>query len=320
MSEIFSHTHSADTSTPSNLSPFAPAADDTSPFDAVVFAGGGCRCFWQAGFWEEAAPALGLRPRIVASVSAGAAFACSALSGTSHRVLEGFKRRAAANRRNFYPRSVLRGEPAFPHERIYRGLILENIDEAVLSKLQSGPELQMLLARPIRPLSRSTRLSSAAMLSVAITTHVLNRRERLVHARWGERFGFQPEMVSVRSCANASELAELILHTSCAPPLLPLYRRDDRSVLDGGLIDNAPADFVAPARSTLVLLSFPYESWKIPKIPGRMYVQPSEEVPVAEWDYTSPERVQATFDLGRRDGEAFARAHAGQAAPTATAR
>ncbi len=47
------------------------------PYDAVVFAGGGCRCFWQAGFWTEAAPALELAPRQVAGVSAGSAFACA---------------------------------------------------------------------------------------------------------------------------------------------------------------------------------------------------------------------------------------------------
>jgi hypothetical protein len=37
-----------------------------------------------------------------------------------------------------------------------------------------------------------------------------------------------------------------------------------------------------------------------------MYVQPSRPVPVASWDYTDPDGLQAAFDLGRRDGEAFA--------------
>jgi len=35
---------------------------------------------------------------------------------------------------------------------------------------------------------------------------------------------------------------------------------------------------------------------------------PSRPVPIDVWDYTSPERLQQTFDLGRRDGEAFAEA------------
>ena len=35
----------------------------TRMFDAVAFAGGGNRCYWQGGFWEAAAPLLGLRAR-----------------------------------------------------------------------------------------------------------------------------------------------------------------------------------------------------------------------------------------------------------------
>jgi len=294
----------------SGVDRLADAGQQASPFDAVVFAGGGCRCFWQVGFWQVAAPALGIQPRVVIGTSAGSAFACAALSGATQQVLEDFKRRSADNAQNFYPRRLLSGERAFPHERMYRGCIVENIDDQVLTTLNATTDMRVLLTRPMRPLASGRRIRPMAALTVALATHYLNRRERMVHASWGYRLGFQPEVVSVRSCRSAAELADLILHSSCAPPLLPLYQRDRAAVLDGGLIDNAPADYVAPARSTLVLLSFRYDSWKIPRLPGRVYVQPSQEVPIAEWDYTSPDLIQATYDLGRRDGEAFARANA----------
>ena len=83
-----------------------PAA--RGPYDAVVFAGGGCRCFWQAGFWAEAAPALGLAPRVVGAVSAGAAFASAIFAGEAEQVIEEFSGRVAANARNFYPGNALR--------------------------------------------------------------------------------------------------------------------------------------------------------------------------------------------------------------------
>ena len=139
----------------------------------------------------------------------------------------------------------------------------------------------------------------------------LDRYELRVHARWGSRFGFKPEVVSARTCADEQELTDLILHSSCTPPLLPLYRRGGRIVLDGGLIDNAPADWVGEARSTLVLLSRRYGASLLPRSPNRTYVCPSEPVPIVKWDYTSPELIQSTFDQGRRDGEAFARSFAG---------
>jgi len=282
------------------MEPGPPLPVAVSPFDAVVFAGGGCRCFWQAGFWSVARPALAIEPHVVAGVSAGAAFACSALAGTGERVLEYFKRRSAANARNVYPRNVMGSDPVFPHERMYRGTIADNIDQAVFERLRVGPELRVLIARP------PSWLGARSGLAVGIVAAMLNQRERRVHPRWGNYFGFRSEVVSVRRCRSIDELVDLILHSSCTPPVVPLYRRGRRIVLDGGLLDNAPASLVGQARSTLVLLTRHYGERKTPSVPGRSYVQPSRRVPIAKWDYTSPHLIQETYDLGRRDGEAFA--------------
>ncbi len=87
------------------------------------------------------------------------------------------------------------------------------------------------------------------------------------------------------------------------PPNTPQYRRDGEPVIDGGIIDNAPVDLLGDCDSKLVLLSRRYD--RLPHAPGVRYVQPSEPVPVALWDYASPKLNQQTFDLGRRDGELF---------------
>jgi predicted acylesterase/phospholipase RssA len=149
----------------------------------------------------------------------------------------------------------------------------------------------------------------------------LDRSELRVHARWGGRFGFRGEVVSARSCAGPGELAELILQSSCTPPLLPLYRRGPGIVLDGGLIDNAPADLVDGASRILILLTRHYPLNELPHTPGRTYVCPSEPVPIVKWDYTSPHLIEQTFDLGRRDGDRFVasrmrRARSGEGRPS----
>ena len=108
----------------------------------------------------------------------------------------------------------------------------------------------------------------------------------------------------VRSASETPEsLAETILQSSCMPPITPQYRRDGEPVIDGGIIDNAPVDLLGDCDSKLVLLSRRYD--RLPHAPGVRYVQPSEPVPVALWDYASPSLIQKTFDLGRRDGELF---------------
>ena len=128
-----------------------------------------------------------------------------------------------------------------------------------------------------------------------------------MHPAWARRFGVRGLVVSARACETGGQLADLILQSSCTPPLLPVYRRDGRIVLDGGLVDNVPIETVTEARSTLVLLTRRYPEAAIPKVAGRTYVQPSRPTPVAKWDYTSPGKIQETYDLGRLDGEAFAR-------------
>ena len=279
----------------------AIGGSSSSPFDAVVFSGGGCRCFWQAGFWATAAPALGIAPRVVSAVSAGSAVACAALAGRIEAVLEDFERRAAENERNLYPRNWRCEDPVFPHERMYRATILSTIDSAAFEALRRGPELRILVARPPR------WLGGRSGFAVGALAYQLDRLAQRVHPIWGRRVGFLPEVIPVSDCETPDELASLILQSSCTPPLTPLYRRDGRAVLDGGLFDTVPVDSVGEARSTLVLLSRQYRQDAIPQVRGRTYVQPSAPIPIQKWDYTSPDRVRDSYELGLRDGERFAR-------------
>jgi predicted acylesterase/phospholipase RssA len=270
-------------------------------YDAVVFAGGGCRCFWQAGFWTAAQPALGLEPRRVAGVSAGSAFACAIFAGVLDQVLDEFVERVAANPRNAYPGNALGDAPIFPHEGIYRGTILATLDQAAIERLHAGPEIRIAVGR--RPAWSGPRLAFALGL-VAFLAEQPGRGR--VHAVWGRRFGFRHEMASVRQCRTPEELADLVLHSSCTPPITPFYDRDGDVVFDGGIVDAAPVEAAGPAERTLVLLTRAFPEEALPQRPGLTYAKPSEPVPVAKWDYTSPDLVRRTFELGLRDGERFA--------------
>ena len=238
---------------------------------------------------------------MVVGVSAGAAFACASLLDRGRNVLEDFKTRVSANDRNFYPRRLLEGRAAaFPHESIYRDTICEILSEQDFFRLKKGPDVRIMLARP------PERLPGRSGFFVGGLAYLLDNYEKKVHARWGYRFGFDHELVSVRDLESREELVDLILHSSCTPPVMPLYRRDDRIVLDGGLLDNAPADLIPDSKSTLVLLTRHQSAERVPEVEGRIYAWPSRPVPVVKFDYTNPETVQETWDLGCRDGEAFA--------------
>lgn len=278
---------------------------NTAPrYESVAFAGGGCRCVWQAGFWDTAAPSIALEPHTVAAVSAGAAMACTIFAGVSEGSLRYFKSRAAHNKRNAYPRNLFFGKPVFPHESIYRDTILENIDGAALQRLHAGPDVRVLLARV--PAWLGARTGVIAGLIAYQAEHLIPPR---VHFEFGRKVGFVPEIVSVRECRTPEEVADLILQSSCTPPFTTAYRRDGRPVLDGCLVDSVPLDAlhgsVPPA---LVLLTRHYPQSRIPHVDGMTYVQPSEPIRIDAWDYTSPIGIEKTYDLGRRDGERFAAA------------
>ena len=72
------------------------------------------------------------------------------------------------------------------------------------------------------------------------------------------------------------------------------------------MVENVPVAAVGDsAERTLVLLTRPCPTAKIPQIAGRTYVQPSRAIPVNKFDYTWPDGLQDAYDLGRRDGDAF---------------
>ncbi len=277
-------------------------------FDNVVFAGGGNRCFWQAGFWSVAASALDLTPSRVAAVSAGSAVACALFGGTFEAGFADYKRAVAGNPRNLYLRNLLQSKPVFPHGPMYRKAILGSINPAALARLHRGPEIRVLVSCP--PPWASARV---AMLLGVLACGLMTWEKAAVHPLTGSRVGFRPLYVPVKDCTTPEALADLIIASSCVPPLTPQARRNGLPLLDGGLVSNVPIEGLPPTPGdTLVLLTRRFAT--LPTMAGRTYVQPSQAIAVGAWDYTDDAALQSAFDLGRRDGEAFARrAHHGAA-------
>ena len=268
-------------------------------FNNVVFAGGGNRCFWQAGFWTVAAPLLRLAPVNVVAVSAGSAIASILFAGTFEQTFFDYKQAIAANARNVYLRNFMRQKPIFPHGAMYRDAILQGIDALALQRLHRGPKIQVLLSCP--PPWASTAVTIALGALVAGWDAWGNEN---IHQSAGEWMGFKPLYVPVDACSTPLDLADLILASSCIPPLTPRKPMRGTIPLDGGLVSNVPIDPVAINKGdSLVLLTRNFD--RLPTVAGRTYVQPSEPIPVSAWDYTNGVALQATYDLGRRDAERF---------------
>jgi len=273
-------------------------------FDQVVFAGGGNRCWWQAGFWDIVQPALHIRPRVITGISAGAATACMLYTRDADWVMRYYEEALRHNTRNAYWGNLLRGESVFPHYRIYRRALLDIYGEP-FSKLQDAPEIRIGVSHVPRWLGARSAVA-AGLIAYNIEKHV----RKTLHPTLGRKLGFRPEFVAAQACESVEELADLILQSSCTPPFTPVLRRNGRPVLDGGMVDNVPVDALdaGPGR-VLVMVTRLYPRPQMFVVrhgeQQRVYVQPSARVPISSWDYTSPHQMQHAYNLGRVDGERF---------------
>lgn len=276
-------------------------------FRNAIFAGGGSRCFWQLGFWEGAKESgldLQRSVKFTGSTSAGCAMASIALLDRSHEALSLFKDFTARNPSNIHWNNVnpLKQGALFPHARMYR--------EALNALIRPG-DLHTLKKKSVHFLmSGYPRWLGGAFGTIAalcIYSMETTLRRDPIHPRWPLKAGFKPLVGRAADCQTPDDYIDMVLGASCIPPILPEGRFGNQKVLDGGLIENIPVCLAkGQPGETLVLLSRKYER-ELPSANHVTWVQPSQQIKIDKFDYTNPEGLQETFELGIDDGRKFGR-------------
>ena len=276
-------------------------------FDAISFAGGGNRCYWQGGFFEALRERFDMAPALAVGASAGAFAGIYSLLGLGHRVRERVLASCGPHRRNVDLAGWRRGEPLYPVGPLYRALIEDVLDARALRALNARTDFRLALTRLPRGLPP---LLGAALGITAyqLEKHLLGP----VHPRFGRRLGFRPEFVGVRDLASPAALADALIASSCVPPFMPITQVNGAPAFDGGLVDNVPVMPLEPIEAaggrTLVLLTRIYR--RLPEVAGRSYVQPSRRIDVKQFDLKNPDGIRDAYELGLADGAAFARLQA----------
>ncbi|MGJ3264301.1 MAG: patatin-like phospholipase family protein [Salinarimonas sp.] len=272
-------------------------------FDAIAFAGGGNRCYWQGGFWDAAGPVLG-PPSLAVGVSAGAWAACYSMLGFGESVRTMVVGGCSQGVPNLDFAALRRGEPAFPVRAMYRELLTEILDTNALARLhdEGAPDVLIAVARPPR------RLPLSVAVPLGMLVYQLEKViAKPVHPRGGRILGFRSELVRVRDLDSPEALVAALLASASVPPIMPVGLVAGAPALDGGLVDNVPVEPLTAVEArggrTLVLVTRRYP--RFPAVPGRTYVQPSRPIAVGQFDVTRPDAIEATYALGRADGEAF---------------
>jgi hypothetical protein len=275
-------------------------------FDAISFAGGGNRCYWQGGFYEALNERFDLKPALAVGASAGAFAGIYSLLGLGPRVRNSVLSTCGPHRRNFDFAGWRRGAPLCPVGPLYRALIEDVLDAAALKALKARVDFRLAVTR-LPP-----RLPPLLGAALGISAYQLEKHLLApVHPRFGAKLGFRSEFIAVRELAGPAALADALIASSCVPPFMPVLQIDGAPAFDGGLTDNVPViplgSIEAAGGRSLVLLTRRYRN--LPDLPGRTYVQPSRRIGVRQFDLTNPGGIRAAYELGLRDGADFARRH-----------
>jgi len=272
-------------------------------FDALAFAGGGNRCYWQGGFYEAVADRISLSPTLVVGASAGAFAAVYSLLGIGPKVRERVIGSCGPHLKNFDIAAWRRGEPLCPVGDMYRRLLDQVLDAAALTRLRTLTDLRFAVSRLPRGLSPV----AGAMLGIA-TYQLEKKLMHPVHPRFGRALGFRSEFVAVKAITDTGTLHKALMASGGVPPFMPVTLIEGRPAFDGGLVDNVPVEPLRQVEQsggrTLVLLTRLYRN--VPEIANRSYVQPSQKLPVKQFDITNPEGIRFAYELGLADGKRFA--------------
>jgi hypothetical protein len=194
---------------------------------------------------------------------------------------------------------LLAGKRPFPHHAIYRATLLDALSEGGFERIRAQPF-------PIRLLCSAFPrvLPSVAGVALGLGVYQLEKalRPTMLHPTFPRRLGFVPRWWDARDCKTAEELADLVLASSSTPPFTRRGRFGRELLLDGSMIDNAPAyllDDIPTVRRHVVLLTRPYHPDVVGLRGNRYYVAPTRPLPISRWDYREHAPVDETFAIGR---------------------
>jgi predicted acylesterase/phospholipase RssA len=271
-----------------------------STLSTLALAGGGNRCWWQAGAISYLLDAGWSLPRKWVGTSAGAAIAASCLTTGPESALVACRALYGANARIFNWGGLRRGRLEFAHQTIYPAWLDAFVNDKTFGQLRNcGASLQVAVTRPSR------RLGLGISVALGMMAYLVDKTIcHSIHPRLPGYLGLRQEFIDITRCGSASDAHQVLLAAAAPPPIMPAVKLAGQYAFDGGYTDNAPIpdQNQAERSSTLVMLTRHYPNLPtVFRLRERLYWQPSQSIPVSTWDCTKQAMVDGAFRLGRED-------------------
>lgn len=276
---------------------------DALSFDAIGFAGGGNRCYWQSGFFEAFTRSHPQKPSYYVAVSAGAYHCAMNLAGVGDRVRGAAFSFAERNIPDLDWAALRQGRSPLVVGGLFRQFLAQQFGPSELGALKAAPPILIQLACPPRWMP-----GGLAALGSITAYQIEKRLTGGAHSKAGRYLGLKPAWVSTHDLTTPTDLVDALMATSSVPPFMPVGRIGARSHLDGGLVDNPPTLKLHETESAggrTLLLTTRYGRLPPPS-PNRIVVGPSEDIPVNKFTVGNAAGLRHAYQLGLKDGEAFA--------------
>lgn len=266
----------------------------------LALAGGGNRCWWQAGALSHLMEEGWVLPTQWIGTSAGAAIAAACLTTGPQTALDACKALYGRTTRIFHWDKLLQGRFEFAHQTVYPAWLDAFVNDETFGVLRkSGASLRVAVTRP----SRLLGLGASVLLGTL--AYVVDKQVwHSIHPRLPGHLGLRQEFIDISRYSDAADAHRVLLAAAAPPPIMAAVNVQGAYAFDGGYTDNAPIpeQTLAQRQGTLVMLTRHYPSrpplfrWR-----ERLYWQPSQPIPVSTWDCTAGTTVDQAFQLGRVD-------------------
>lgn len=266
----------------------------------LAFAGGGNRCWWQAGVVTQLLDSGWKLPATLVGTSAGAAVATSFLTSTARDALASCKRLYEANEQLFDWTALRRLKLKFAHQHVYPAWIESFTSDEHFEKLRAArSELIVAVTRPSRLLGLP-----GSLLAGSLAYLIDKKLAHGIHPKLPRYLGLKQDFLVLNRSDSGQAARELLQAAAAAAPFMSAQKVGGQWGFDGGYADNAPIHRQTETEksNTLVLLTRHYPGLpSVFKQLGRTYWQPSRKVPVSTWDCRPRTSVDHAFDLGVED-------------------
>lgn len=279
------------------------------PRVGVALSGGGCRAFYGLGLFSRLQE-LGLKAHTWGGSSAGSSMALGLALNRTQEVIQIFTALTSINEKNLYLSKLIRGKRPFPHEEMYRTTIrkildwqefLDKVEEFIIPVTYVPPE-------KITGLQNNMRVFYELGMAYRqdLTRREQGKPEYLLRQK-ARHYGLEEIIFYKKNIRDPQHLEDLILATSSVPPLVSFQEIQGKRYLDGGIYNHMP---IAQLTNVDYRLGVVYEkndltNYRKALRDERTYIfyPPKEEVSISVWEYSRPDLIEETFELGRRDAE-----------------